>query len=324
MSVDRSALSGVEPKPLAPLAPSLGVAVDATHVAKGPGVVLDGAHLSAAHGPKPDPLATYGDEGHGEGQHDLLSDVAHKAHSPHGAMHAVEAGEHMLAPVGRALGRLARSGASAAEAQVAAQAVVAESAVAGHALHQHHGLLVRAEQAVGRGFTRLGAWMAKGIRAIPGGGKALDWTARAWGGPARALGPGLDKALVGTQVGKAVTFTGSGGRMVGAMGGRLPIIGALLGGLIAVVDYRDAVHTIQDPKQSTKEKVLAGTQGAFSVVSGFLGMGALAAAGAVALGFTAPFSIPALMLGAAVTGVVAFGVSLFRGGAAKAKGEAAH
>lgn len=315
MSIERKTLGGPEPKVQGHVAAAK-VAVDATAVAM-PVVPVDGAQLSAKPEPKHDPLATYGDPAHppAEGAHSLLEDVAHGAHSPHGAMHAVEAGEHLLAPVARAAGRVLRTGASVAEVQPLAQAVVAESAHAGHALHQHHGSLVKAERWVSRVVVKGLAWTARGLRRLPGGKPFVAGVARVWKGPGRVMGPGMDAALQGTRLGQAVRFTGSGGRFVQALGGRLPIFGSVLGGVIAVVDVRDAIRTCRDPKQPAREKWLAGAQGSFSAISGVLGLGALAAAGAIAIGLTAPVSVPALLLGAAVTGVVAFGLSLFRGGA---------
>lgn len=308
MSIERTPASGVDPKLLTPLAPGP-VAVDATYVAK-PQLPVDGAKLSGPLGLKPDPLATYGDaqhakanEKHAEGGHDALTDLAHTAHSPHAAMHAVEAGEHLVVSAGRVASRVLRSGATVAEAQGV-----------GHAAgHEPHGILAKAEHAATKAFSWLGRGLARGFKALPGGKQVAAWGTKLWQGPGKAMGPGLDQALKGTQVGKAVQFTGSGGRFVTTMGGRLPIVGALLGGVIAVVDYRDMMHTVRDPKASGREKGLAVAQGSLSVASGVLGAGALAAAGAIAVGLTAPVSVPALLLAAAITGALSFGISFFRG-----------
>lgn len=255
------------------------------------------AHAAAGADPG---LETYpvGEEHHGE-EHTLVDDIAHKAHNPHGALHAVEAGEVLVKGGARLVTRAARGASVAAE-------------VVHHPGQGHHGLLGRLEAAVETGVSRLGKWFGAGIAKIPGGQKFLDGTSKLLGAPGRALGPGVDAALAGTRLGKAAQFTGSGGRLVANMGGRIPVIGALLGGAIAWVDARSSLKILNDPKASGAEKAVAGAQGGLSVVSGLAGVGALGVAAAAAIGFTAPVSVPLLLGVAAVTGIASFALSFFK------------
>ena len=235
---------------------------------------------------------------HGE-EHSTLEDIAHTAHNPHGALHAVEAGEHALKTASRFVGRAGRAATVAAE-------------VTHHPGQGHHGLLGRLEHGVEKFWAKATQVIGGGIRKIPGGGRTLDALDRAVGAPGRVMGPGLDKALVGTRVGSAVKFTGAGSRFLQGMGGRIPVIGSVLGGIIAVADYRSSMQILRDPKATTGEKVVAGSQGALSVASGVAGVGALGVAAAVALGFTAPVSVPLLLGVAAVTGIASFALSFFK------------
>lgn len=238
------------------------------------------------------------DEHHAE-EHSTIDQIAHSAHNPHGALHAVEAGEGLIHAGARLLGRGARAATVAAE-------------VTHHPGPGHHGLLGRLEHAVEKFWDKATNVAAAGIRRIPGGDKALTGLSKALGAPGRALGPGVDKVLVGTRLGQAAKFTGSGGRLVANMGGRIPVIGALLGGVIAVADTRSSLKILNDPKATTTEKVIAGSQGGLSVVSGVAGVGALGVAAAVAVGFTAPVSVPLLLSVAAVTGIASFALSFFK------------
>lgn len=239
------------------------------------------------------------DGGHHEDDHSLVDDVAHKGHNPHAALHAVEAGEVLAKGGAKVISRLARGASVAAE-------------VVHHPGQGHHGLLGKFETLVEKGFSKLGGWLSAGVAKIPGGQKFLDGTAKLLGAPGRALGPGMDAALAGTRLGKAAQFTGSGGRLVANMGGRIPVIGALLGGVIAWVDAKSAIKTLKDPKASGTEKAIAGTVGGLSVVSGVAGMGALGVAAAAAIGFTAPVSVPLLLGVAAVTGIASFALGFFK------------
>ena len=237
-------------------------------------------------------------KGH-EDAHSVLEDIAHTAHNPHGAMHAVEAGEHGLKVVSRVIGRAGRVAAAGAE-------LTHEGGQA------HHGLLGKLEHWIEKGTKAAGNLLSKGIRAIPGGGRALDLADRAISAPARWMGPGLDKALVGTRVGSAVKFTGAGANFLSRMGGRIPVLGSVLGGIIAVTDARSSLKIMNDPKATTKEKVIAGSQGGLSVISGVAGVGAMGVAAAAAIGFTAPVSVPLLLGVAAVTGIASFALSFFK------------
>ncbi len=242
-----------------------------------------------------------GDGGHGGAGNEpsAIDDIAHGAHNPHGALHAVEAGETLVKVGARFVGRASRAAAVAAE-------------VTHHPGQGHHGLLGRFESFVEKIWAKSANVLGAGVRRIPGGGKALDGLSRALGAPGRALGPGVDKVLVGTRLGQAAKFTGSGGRLVANMGGRIPVLGALLGGVIAVADARSSLKILNDPKATTTEKAVAGTQGGLSVVSGIAGVGALGVAAAVAIGFTAPVSVPLLLGVAAVTGIASFALSFFK------------
>lgn len=259
----------------------------------------EGAHGEGGHGGVEN--YPHGDGGHGGAANEpsAIDDLAHGAHNPHGALHAVEATETLVKVGARVVGRASRAAAVAAE-------------VTHHPGQGHHGLLGKLEHAAETFFAKAGNVLGAGIRRIPGGGKVLDGLSHALGAPGRVLGPGLDKALLGTRVGQAAKFTGSGGRLVANMGGRIPVIGALLGGVIAVADARSSLKILNDPKATTTEKVVAGSQGGLSVISGVAGVGALGVAAAAAIGLTAPVSVPVLLAVAAVTGIASFALSFFK------------
>jgi hypothetical protein len=222
-----------------------------------------------------------------------VEDLAENVHRPHGAMHAIEAGEHVVGAASRAFRSGGRALGSAAEV------------VGGH----HHGLLGRAEALVTRGLKVATRWTALRVARVPGGLAVVRGTQRVLGLPGRLLGPKLDALLAGTRIGRAARFTGSGGRMVTTMGGRVPLIGAALGGVIAVADVRHAWTTLRSPHVSRGGKVIAATQGILSAVSGALGVVALGGAAAIALGLSVPFAVPTLLGAAAITGMGAFALS---------------
>lgn len=288
MRVESSQSHTAPAKPAAPAAP----APAADHPAPVP---EEGLKLSAA-------ARAAAPAGHDE---DLMSYVAHKAHNPHGALHAVEAGEHAVHSGAKLLSRAA--------GRAAAQGTRAAAATAEAAHHGgHHGLIGKFETLIERGASAASRFFSRAIGAVPGGTRAANAVKDALRVPGRVLGPGVDKVLTGTRVGAAVRATGSGGRMVAQMGGRIPILGAVLGGVIGVVDVKSSLTIMQDPQASGKEKAIAGTQGLLSATSGALSVGALGVAGAAALGLTAPVSVPLLLTAAAVTGVGAFALSFFK------------
>jgi hypothetical protein len=218
-----------------------------------------------------------------------IDHLAHTTHTPHGLMHTVEAGERAV----HAAGRLARQAGRVASAGAEAAGEVH------HLAHGHAGIFARMEAAVSGVVARGASAVGAVFRAIPGGARAIDAAGRASATLGR-LGEGL---VAGTR------FAGAGGRVAAAMGGRLPIVGAALGGVIAVADLRGARRIIDDPHASPRDRIVAAGQAGLSVVSGVTGVGALAVAGAVALGLTAPVSVPLLLGASAITGVGAFAAS---------------
>jgi hypothetical protein len=153
------------------------------------------------------------------------------------------------------------------------------------------------------------------VSKLPGGSKVVSGVKAVFGAPGRAAGAAAraaDTALEGSRIGNAVRLTGSTGRFIANAGGRIPIVGAVLGGVIGAVDVKDALHTLKDPHATTKDKVIAGSQGVLSGASGILGIGALGVAGAAAIGLTAPVSVPLLLGAATITGVGAFALSFFK------------
>lgn len=256
---------------------------------------------AGAHSPE-----AKGAEGHGE-EHSTLQTIAHKTHYPHAAGHVVEAGEVAIAQGARVL-----RGARAVEVAGGAKSAVH---AAEHAGHGHAGLLHKLEAGVGKLTSRVLSGSASLLSKLPGGSKLVSGIKTVAAAPGRLFGSGAqaaDSALAGTRLGNAVRLTGSGGRFVGAMGGRLPIVGAVLGPVIAAFDLKTARETFADPKATRRDKIVSGTTAALSVTSGALGVGALAVAGAVAVGLTAPVSVPLLLAGSAITGAAAFAVSFFR------------
>lgn len=259
----------------------------------------DAVHLSA-HAKD----AAHGDE------HSMLKDIAHKAHNPHGALHAIEAGEGAL----RVASRVATQGSRAASTVAEAAEVAQNAAHHGHA-GGHHGIIGKAEHLVSRGLSKAGSFLGNLISKVPGGSRVVNAVKGVVSAPGRAAGAAataVDGAIAGTRVGNAVKLAGSGARFMGQIGGRIPLVGAVLGGVIGVVDAKDAIHTLQDKKATTKEKVIAGSQGLLSAASGALGVGALGVAAAAAVGLTAPVSVPVLLGAAAITGVGAFALSFFK------------
>lgn len=231
---------------------------------------------------------------------DKIDDLAHTAHNPHGAMHAVEAVEVAGQAGARVIGRLTRGAAIAAE-------------VSHDGARGHHGVLGKLEKLIDRGFKWTGRLLGRGVRAVPGGGRALDGLKRGLGYPGRLLGPGLDAALVGTRASNTLRMTGSAGRFFGTLGGRIPVIGAVFGGIIAVADYRATMKVLRDPKASGGQMAIAGTQGLLSVTSGAVGVAALATAGLAAIGLiTAPAWIVPAMGIAAIAGAGAFVLTFFK------------
>ncbi|MEB3224120.1 MAG: hypothetical protein VKS61_18760 [Candidatus Sericytochromatia bacterium] len=220
-----------------------------------------------------------------------IDHLAHSTHTPHGLMHTVEAGERAV----HAAGRLARQAGRVAS-------TASEAAGEAHHLaeaHGHAGIFARLEAAGSRAAGWLGGVVGGGIRALPGGARALE----AAGSATAAVGRAAEGLVAGTRL------AGAGGRLTAAMGGRLPVIGAALGGVIAVADVRGALRIIDDPASRPRDRVVAAGQAGLSVVSGVTGVGALAAAGAVALGLTAPVSVPLLLGASAITGLGAFAAS---------------
>jgi hypothetical protein len=218
-----------------------------------------------------------------------IDHLAHTTHTPHGLMHTAEAGERAV----HAAGRLARQAGRVASAGAEAAGDVH------HLAHGHAGLFARLEGAVSGLVARGAAAMGAGLRAIPGGARAVDAAGRA-GAAIGRLGEGL---VAGTRL------AGAGGRLAAAMGGRLPVVGAALGGVIAVADLRGARRILDDPHATPRDRIVAVGQAGLSVVSGVTGVGALALAGAMALGLTAPISVPLLLGASAITGVGAFAAS---------------
>jgi hypothetical protein len=291
----------IAPRQSKPLGPEpIDPEIEGFKAAEAKGYETDGLRLSHKK------AGEHGEEG---GYEAWMESVAHTAHQPHGWMHAVEAGEHAVVGASRAF-RAGRAAVVASE--------VAEAASEGiqHAKHAHKGLLEKGEELVGHGLSKAGKGVAQAIEKLPGGKAVVKGVSTAAGAPGRAAASGakaLDGALEGTALAaKGLKFTGAAGRFVETVGGRLPIVGALLGGVIAAVDVKSAAHTFHDPHASTKDKAIAGTQAGFSVASGLLGVGALGVAGAAAIGLTAPVSVPLLMTAAAITGAVSFGLSFFR------------
>lgn len=255
-------------------------------------------------------LSTHAQEALDEGHHeappvapDSMREIAHRAHNPHGALHVLEAGEHGIGMVAR----LARGGRAVA-------AVAEASEVANHAQH-HAGLVHRFEHGVEKLLGRTGNWLSTALGKLPGGSKVVNGVKAVFGAPGRAAGAAAraaDTAIAGSRVGNALRFSGSAGRFVANAGGRIPVVGSVLGGVIAAVDVKDALHTLKDPHATTGQKVIAGSQGLLSGASGVLGLGALGVAGAAAIGLTAPVSVPLLLGAATLTGVGAFALSFFK------------
>ncbi|HEY9722257.1 MAG TPA: hypothetical protein V6D47_09595 [Oscillatoriaceae cyanobacterium] len=144
--------------------------------------------------------------------------------------------------------------------------------------------------------------------ALGRGLKSADVEARQLAGRA---GIAIDDGLDGTRLGEAIHLSGSGSRLVATMGGRMPIIGTLMSGIVGVIDVRRAIHTMEDPAATTRDRWIAGAQGAASGLSALFGMSALGVAALSAIGVALPISVPVLLLAGAASGAASFLISFF-------------
>lgn len=121
----------------------------------------------------------------------------------------------------------------------------------------------------------------------------------------------IDRGLEGTRLGQTIHVSGSGGRLAASLGGRMPVVGALMGGVVGAIDVRRAILTIRNPHATTRQRWLAGAQGAMSGLSGLFGLGALGVAAAGAMGLALPVSVPILLMAGAAAGAASFIISFF-------------
>ncbi len=175
------------------------------------------------------------------GKRGIMEAIAHRAHVPHGTVHAVESVERGGLLLNRSL-RLLSAGAESHHGQ------------------PHRGVWGRLEDSV----VALGRWGKRRIERLPGFDRLLAPR------PVRGVTQRVHQS-------KVVRLWG---RTAQTMGGRIPAVGSVLGVAIAVTDAQRTQAVLANPHSERKARVLAISQGGLSVVSGVSGATALVAAAA--------------------------------------------